>query len=205
MKKNVTLIVLTIFLTFNSLAQKKYFAEVYVVNGVEAYILNEPVRPYEIVYGKGQSINWSSYLTGGLINNSISTKVGKFIKGIVKKATKDNKQIDAVIYTSGKNVTAIKFTDEPTSETKQKATVHRLNGIPTYVMCEPYNEFRVAKSKKGGIKWKSAFTAGLINNSIEQDLMKFAKKYKKMYTKNQIDALYYTSGKSCDGIIFDNN
>ena len=69
-------------------------------------------------------------------------------------------------------------------------------------MCEPLKEFRVVKSKRGGIKWKSAFTGGLLNNSIEQDLMKFAKKYKKMYSKHQIDALYYTSGKSCDSITF---
>jgi hypothetical protein len=194
---------LTLFLiTINTFSQNKNLAEVYVVNGVEAYILNEPVRPYEIVYGKGQSINWSSYLTGGLINNSISTKIGKFVKGIVKKAAKEGKLVDAIIYTSGKNVTAIKFTDEPTKETKKIAKVHRLNGIPTYVMCEPLREFRVAKSKGGGIKWKSAFTGGLLNNSIEQDLMKFAKKYKKMYSKHQIDALYYTSGKSCDGITF---
>jgi len=202
MKKTIILLVL-LSITFNSFSQKKYFAEVYVVNGVEAYILNEPVRPYEIVYGKGQGINWSSAITGGLINNSISTKVGKFIKSVVKKAEKDGKTIDAIIYTSGKNVTAVKFTDEPTTETKKKAIVHRLNGIPTYVMCEPYKEFRVAKSKRGGIKWKSAITGGLLNNSIEQDLMKFAKKYKKMYNKQQIDALYYTSGKSCDGIIFE--
>ncbi len=203
MKRTIILIALTFLFTTYSFAQKNYFAEVYVVNGVEAYILNEPVRPYEIVYGKGQGVNWSSAITGGLINNSISTKVGKFIKSVVKKAEKDGKKIDAIIYTSGKNVTAIRFTDEPTKETKQKAKVHRLNGIPTYVMCEPYKDFRVVKSKKGGIKWKSAITGGLINNSIEQDLMKFAKKYKKMYNKKQIDALYYTSGKSCDGIVFE--
>jgi len=203
MKKTIILIVLTFLFTSYSFAQKKYFAEVYIVNGIEAYILNEPVRPYEIVYGKGQGINWSSAITGGLINSSISTKVGKFIKSVVKKAEKDGKTFDAIIYTSGKNVTAVKFTDKQTKETKLKAKVHRLNGIPTYVMCEPYKEFRVTKSKRGGIKWKSAITGGLINNSIEQDLMKFAKKYKKMYSKQQIDALYYTSGKSCDGIVFE--
>ena len=201
--KKITLILLTFLFTINSFSQIKNYAEVYVVNGLEAYILNEPVRPYEIVYGKGQGINWSSALTGGLINSGISSKVGKFIKGIVKKAKKEGKEVDAVIYTSGKNITAIKFTDEATPENKQKARVHRLNGIPTYVMCEPYKEFRVAKSKGGGIKWKSALTGGLMNNSIEQDLMKFAKKYKKMYSKKKIDALYYTSGKSCDGIVFE--
>jgi hypothetical protein len=201
-KINLLLLLFTL-LTSNVFSQQKDFAEVYVVNGIEAYILNEPVRPYEIVYGKGQSLNWGSYLTGGLVNPSISSKVGKFIKGIVKKAQEEGKEIDAIIYTSGKNVTAIKFTDEPTDKNLRKARVHRLNGIPTYVMCEPYKKFRVTKSKGGGVKWKSAFTAGLINNSIEEDLMKFAKKYKKMYSKGQVDALYYTSGKSCDGIKFD--
>jgi len=202
MKKTLIIFAL-LLLSLNIFSQQKYFAEVYVVNGVEAYILNEPVRPYEIVYGKGQSINWGSYLTAGLINKGISSKVGKFIKGIVKRATKDGKTIDAVIYTSGKNVTAIRFTDKPNPKTKLKAKVHRLNGIPTYVMCEPYKNFKIVESKRGGIKWKSALTAGLINNSIEQDLMKFAKKFKKLYNKHKIDALYYTSGKSCDAIIFE--
>ena len=202
MKKTITFIFFTFLLVSNAFSQQTNFAEVYVVNGVEAYILNEPVREYEIVYGKGQSLNWGSYFTGGLINPSISSKVGRFIKGIVKKATEDGKEFDAIIYTSGKNVVAVKFTDKETKENAKKAKVHRLNGIPTYVMCEPYKNFRVTKSKGGGIKWKSAITGGIINNSIEEDLMKFARKYKKMYSKGMIDALYYTSGKSCDGIKF---
>lgn len=201
LRKNILIL---LFLSVIKLsAQERNMAEVYIVNGVEAYILNEPVRPYEIVYGKGVSINWSSYLTGGLVNNSISTKIGKFINGVVKKAEKEGKSIDAIIYTSGKNVTAIKFTDEATKKTKQKAKIHRLNGIPIFVMCEPYKDFRVVTSQKGGIKWKSAFTGGIVNNSIEEDLMKFAKKYKKVYANKSVDALYYTSGKSCDGIVFE--
>lgn len=142
-------------------------------------------------------------MTGGLINPSISSKVARFIKGLVKKGTEEGVEFDAIIYTSGKNVVAVKFTDEETKDNKRKARVHRLNGIPTYVMCEPYKKFRVAKSKGGGIKWKSAVTGGIINNSIEEDLLKFARKYKKMYSKGAIDALYYTSGKACEGIKFE--
>ena len=127
--KKITLILFTFLFILNSFSQTKNYAEVYVVNGLEAYILNEPVRSYEIVYGKGQGINWSSALTGGLINNGISTKVGKFIKGIVKKAKKEGKEVDAVIYTSGKNITAIKFTDEATPENKQKARVFSMDTL----------------------------------------------------------------------------
>jgi ribosomal protein L25 (general stress protein Ctc) len=202
MKTKITLFLLAVLFTLNIFSQQKNLAEVYVVNGVEAYILNEPVRSYEIVYGKGGGLNFGSYLTGGLINPSVSSKVGKFIKGVVKKSEKEGKKIDAIIYTSGKNVTAIKFTDDPTPENRRKAKVHRLNGIPAYVMCDPINDFKVVATKGGGVKWKSAMTGGILNNSIEEDLSKFAKKFKKMYKKGQIDAIYYTSGKSCDGIKF---
>ena len=101
--KKLILFIIVLLITVGVFAQKKHYAEVYVVNGVEAYILNEPVRPYEIVYGKGQGLSWVSFATGGLINVSISTKVGRMVKRIVKKAEEEGKHIDAVIYTTGKN------------------------------------------------------------------------------------------------------
>ncbi len=199
------IVLLFLFFWVSGIAQNKNLAVVYKVNGVDAYILNEPLRSYEIVYNSNSGLNWTSFITGGLVNNSISTKVGKFIKNVLAKAENDGEKIDAIIYSSGKNVTAVRYTDQETPENKGKARVQRLNGIPTYVMCDPLRDFRVIKSKRGGIKWKSALTAGLINNSVEEDLMKFAKKYKRKYLKQEIDALYYTGGKSCDGIIFTSN
>ncbi len=199
MKK--TIFLLLILLSFYSQAQKN-LARVYKINGIDVYILNEPLREYETVYGKGTGLNFGSYLTGGLINKSVSGKVSKFVKGVLKKAKKEGKDIDAIIYSGGKNVIAVKYTDESTKDTDGIARVQRVNGIPMYAMCEPLKDFRTVATKGGGIKWKSAVTAGVLNNSIEEDLAKFAKKFKKYYNKRKIDALLYTGGKSCDGIKF---
>ena len=199
MKK--TIVLLLMVLSFSTYAQKN-LAKVYKINGIDVYILNEPLRSYEVVYDKGTGLNFGSYLTGGLFNKSVSGKVTKFVKGVLKKAKKENKQIDAIIYSGGKNVVAVKYTDEPTKDTDGIARVQRVNGIPMYAMCEPLKDFRTVATKGGGIKWKSAVTGGVLNNSIEEDLAKFAKKFKKYYNKGKIDALLYTGGKSCDGIKF---
>lgn len=181
---------------------QEHLARVYKLNGIEVYIMNEPLRAYEIVYDKGAGLNFTSFLTGGLINNSISTRINKFVNGVLKKAKKEGKHIDAIIYSGGKNVIAIKFTEEATPENERLARVRRIHGIPVYVMADPVDKFKIVKSKGGGIKVKSAVTGGLINNSIEEDLEKFARKFKKLYNQGKIDAIYYTSGKKCEGIKF---
>jgi len=203
MKRVVLLTLLLVTLVASKKPNPKtYYSQVYNVNGVEAYILAEPVRPYDIVLGNDKTLNFTSLLTGGLVNNSISTKVSKMISGVVKKTAAEGLKIDAVIYTSGKNITAIKFTDEPTDETLKKARVQKLSGIPVFVMSEPYDDYRVTSDKGGGVKMKSLITAGLINNSIEEDLEKFVKKMKRKYEQGQIDALLYTGGKKVQGIKF---
>ena len=199
MKK--TIVLLLMILSFSTYAQKN-LAKVYKINGIDVYILNEPLRAYEAVYDKGTGLNFGSYLTGGLFNKSVSGKVTKFVKGVLKKAQKEGKHIDAIIYSGGKSVIAVKYTDQPTKDTDGIARVQRINGIPIYAMCEPLRDFRTVDTKGGGIKWKSAVTGGVLNNSIEEDLAKFAKKFKKMYNKGKIDALLYTGGKTCDGIRF---
>lgn len=198
-----SLISSTLFLfSLVTFSQSEQFAEVFVFSDIETYILNEPVRPYEVVYGKGQGINWMSMLTGGGKNESIAQKVKKFAKAVSKKAKEDGKTVDALVYTGGKEVKAVKFTDEPTKKTKLKAKINELDGIPIYVMCEPLNKFSVVTKKGGGLKWKSVITKGLINNSIEQDLMKFTNKLKEDYNNKEIDAVQYVDKISCVGIKF---
>ncbi len=192
---------LLVGLSFSLYAQN-HLAKVYKINGIDVYILNEPLREYEVVYDKGTGLNFGSYLTGGLFNKSVSGKVTKFVKGVSKKAKNEEKQIDAIIYSGGKIVIAVKYIDQPNKETDRIAQVQRLNGIPMYAMCEPIRNFKTVETKGGGIKWKSAVTGGVINNSIEEDLAKFARKFKKLYNKEKIDALLYTGGKTCDGIKF---
>lgn len=184
----------------NCFAQLK--AKVNKVNGIEVYLLAEPVREYETLKVSGKGVQWGSAITGGLINESISTKVTKYIKKLSKKFEEENITFDAIIYSSGKQMTAIKFTDKKTDENNRIATVNKIDGIPFFVMSEPINNYEHVKTVGGGIKWKSALTAGIINNSIEQDLSKFAKKMSRKFRKKEISAIIYERGKKASAIKF---
>ena len=162
----------------------------------------EPEREYETLKVGGKGIQWGSAITGGLINESIATKVSKYIKKLAKQYKDENIQFDAVVYTKGKQMTAIKFTEEKTPENDRIAVIQKIEGIPFFVMSEPIKEYEFIKTIGGGIKWKSALTGGLINNSIEQDLMKFVKKMEKKFRKKQISAIIYESGKKANAIKF---
>jgi hypothetical protein len=99
-------------------------------------------------------------------------------------------------------MTAIKFTDEKTDENDRIAIVQKIEGVPFFVMSEPIYEYEFVETVGGGIKWKSALTGGLINNSIEQDLMKFANKMNKKFRKKKISAIIYERGKKANAIKF---
>jgi hypothetical protein len=193
---------LTVALLVTVIAMSQQKAKVHNVNGIEVYILAEPVREYEIINTAKNSIKWGSSLTGGLINESISTKVSKFVKKLLKDYTKQGVKFDAILYTSGKNMTAIKFTEAATKENKGIATIQKLNGIPFYVMSEPVQEYKYVGTIGKGIKWKSLVTAGLLNNSIEQDLVKFAKKVENKFRKGKISGVIYSNGKKAISVLF---
>ena len=202
MKNTIKIVVFTLLFTSLSFSQAKGYGEVDVIEGIEVYLLNEPVRSYEIVYNKGQGINLQSFITDGKVNESIYDKVKKFARAINRKSKSENKKVDALLYTGGKEVIAIKFTDKPTEKTKRKAKIKEYGGIPSYIMCEPYEDFTTVRTKNNGLKMKSYVTKGWINNSIEQDFKKFTNKFAVEYKEKIIDALFYMKGKSCDGIKF---
>ena len=185
MKKILTLclLALTVLTAYTPAEDDPALARVRKVNGVEAYILCEPVRAYEVVVDAGTGLKAESLLTGGLINKSISGRVEQFVRNIMKQ----NSRVDAVVYTAGKRITGIKFTDDD----KQNAGIGRVSrvmGYHTFVMNEPLANYDVINSKGGGIKWKSLVTAGVVNNSIEEDVQVMVKKLQ---------------NRAADGMVFD--
>lgn len=185
-------------------AQDKELARVQKVNGTEVYILSEPLREYDVVFGEGNKIQWGSFLTGGLTNESIAEKVAYFVKGIRKEADKENLDFDAVVYTNGKSVSAIKFTDKKTAENDMIARVQRMEGIPVFIMNQPLLDYEVEEDKGPGLKWKSMVTGGMVNNSIEEDVEKYMHRFRKEIKKEEIEAIQYSNGKDAIGITFDN-
>ncbi|MDT8415041.1 MAG: hypothetical protein RQ735_06650 [Flavobacteriaceae bacterium] len=197
MKKLILISVL--FLGLISNGQENY-AQVQKVNGIEVYILAKPLRAYEVVMDKNNSVQWSSFVTGGLINESIATKVTKFVKGTKEKAEKEGIDFDAIVYTDGKDIIAVKFTEAITPENNRMAVVQKIDGMAVYVMNEPVADYKVVTDKGPGMKWKSFLTGGIVNNSIEQDMEKYCKRLKDLFDAGEIQAVIYTSGKTASGI-----
>ncbi|PRY28549.1 hypothetical protein CLV58_12928 [Spirosoma oryzae] len=175
--------------------QGDYLARVKKVNGVEVYIMNEPLVDYEVVADVNTGLKAESLLTGGLINKSISGRVEQFIN----RVKKENANVDAVVYSSGKRIVGVKFEQKATAKNKGIARVSKIKGMPLFIMCEPLKSYRVLQSRGGGIKWKSAFTAGVINNSIEEDVEKIVNK---LYGVNGIDGFYFDGTKEGQAISF---
>jgi hypothetical protein len=168
-------------------------ARVQRLDGVEVYILSEPVRAYETVTSVTTGVKAESILTGGLINESISDKVLQFIR----RARKQGASFDAVLYSGGKSIVTIKFTEVSNSSSKGIGRVRKLDNTDVFVLSEPIKDYETIISSGtsiGSIKWKSLLTAGIVNNSIEEDLSGMIKD---MRSKGvNMDGMIYTGGKS---------
>jgi hypothetical protein len=193
--RNVFAVCLLLFTALTSFSQTdNYLARVRKVSGVEAYILCEPVRPYQVVVDAGSGIKAESLLTGGIINKSISGKVEQFVRHI----TKQNAKVDAVIYSAGKRMVGIVFTDKADSSNAGLARVSKVMGYPVFVMNEPVIGYQVVSMQAGGIKWKSLVTAGVVNNSIEEDVQAMVKKMQ----NRAADAMLFEGGKEGMTVMF---
>lgn len=181
----------------DSQSQGEYLARVKKVNGLEVYIMSEPLTDYETVVDVNTGLKAESLLTAGLINKSISGIVEQF----VKRVKKENANVDAVVYSSGRRIVGIKFTSNAIAKDKGIARVSKMKGMPVFVLCEPVNEYDVLQSKGGGIKWKSAITAGVINNSVEEDVEKIVNK---LVGVRGVEGFYFDGTKEGEAIRFKN-
>lgn len=174
--------------------QDRNLARVRKVNGVEAYVFCEPLRPYQVVVDAGTGLKAESLLTAGLINKTISGRVEQFVQNVLKQ----NPKIDGVIYSTGKHIAGIVFTDQGSTATSGIGRVTKVQGFPVFVMNEPLENYQVISSKSGGIKWKSLVTAGVVNNSIEEDVEQMVKKVQ----SRGADAILIDGGRDASAIMY---
>jgi ribosomal protein L25 (general stress protein Ctc) len=203
MKKTI-LVMLLVSITALAFSQDKNgIARVNRIDGVDVYFMSEPLNEYEVVFDVGTGLKASSMLTGGLVNEGVSEKASQFVKKAIKEAKQEKYEFDAIVYSSGKKVIAVKFKD-PKPELKLLAKVQKIEGLEVYILSEPEREYDVLNSKGGGIKMKSALTGGLVNNSIEEDVSDFVGKLVKDAKKDgeKLDGILYGAGKSASGIKF---
>jgi ribosomal protein L25 (general stress protein Ctc) len=189
--KKLILFPFVLLIAFQCFAQKnKNLARVQRLDGVEVYILAEPMREYETMTSVTTGVKAESILTGGLFNESITDKVLQYIR----RARKQGAVFDAVLYSGGKSIVTIRFTDNPSEKTKGIARVRQLEGVDVYVLAEPIKDYETIISSGSNLKWKSYLTGGLVNNSIEEDMAGFIKK---MRTNGvNMEGLIYSGGKS---------
>ena len=82
---------------------KKGLGRVMKIQGVEVYLMSEPLREYETVEDMG------SGMQSGFSSVEIDELANRFVKRAIKAGEKKNKPVDAIIYTSGSKCIAIKF------------------------------------------------------------------------------------------------
>ena len=176
-------------------------ARVEKIQGIETYVMCEPLRPYETVFEIASGAKAASLLTGGVVNEGVSNKVAQFVRRASKDAQKDHKEFDAVVISGSKTAIAIKFKGGSNSGL---AKVRKINGLPVYVMNEPVKDYETVVDASGGVKAKSYFTGGIVNNSIEEDIEQFVRRVKKEAEEvnKPIDAIVYSSGKRAIGVKF---
>jgi len=205
-KKSVSVFLFFVCLQAVGWAQSdtKSLARVSKMQGVEVYAMCEPVREYEVLFDMNTGAKAASVFTGGVVNEGISDKLGQFVKRVMKEAEKKNQQVDAIVYSNGKNVVAVKFKAVSTTENKGMAKVAKLNGYEVYVMNEPLRDYETAVDVSTGVKAKSYITGGLVNNSVEEDMGQYVKRADKeaKETNKTIDAVVYSGGKRAIGIKF---
>jgi len=206
MKKIIYMVLLFISITLVAFSQKntKGMARVSKMQGIEVYALCEPSREYEILFDVLTGAKAGSLLTGGLVNEGVSEKLSQFVSRAKKEADKRDQIIDAIIYTDGKKVIAVKFKGAATQETKGIAKVSKLEGIEVYVMNEPLRDYESTVDVTTGAKAKSYISGGLVNNTVEEDMAQYVRRAIKEAEESskKIDAVVYSGGKRAIGVSF---
>lgn len=149
-------------------------AKVKVVNGTEVYIMNSPLREYEVVQEIETSAKFKNILKDGQVAKNMSEKIIQFIS----KARKLEIPFDAVLYTSGKTIVCIKFKGEKTSKNSGFAKVEKTGNLYAFVMCSPSQPYDAIGETNEGLKLKSLVTLGMVSNSIATDVDKMVDELK---------------------------
>lgn len=204
MKKSFVFVLLLFSLINVGFSQTdKGLARVTKMQGYEVYALCEPLREYEVVFDVSTGAKASSMLTGGVVNEGISDKLSQFVNRAVKEAKEKNQTFDAIVYTGGKKVIAVKFKEAGNEKNKGIAKVNKLEGLEVYVMNEPLQDYETIIDVNTGLKAKSYLSGGLVNNSIEEDMAQYVRKTireAEEAKKEKPEAVVYTGGKRAIGV-----
>ena len=162
-------------------------AKVKTINGAEVYIMNSPLRQYEIIKEIETTAKFENILKDGKLAKNTTEKVIQF----VSLARKSELAFDAVLYTSGKTLVCIKFKEKGTPETIGMARVEKISGLHAFVLCEPSQAYDVIGETDEGLKMRSILSLGMASNSIAEDIDKMVEALK--FNKGIEACLFYQS------------
>ena len=177
-------------------------AQVDNVQGLDVFILNQPVAKYKVVVRMKTfsmaNLNVGTIATQGADRESASEKVNKYVNQILRQAEKDSIEVDAMIYSGGKSAIGIVYTED---ENQGVATVRQMYGLDIYAFCQPLTAYDYVQTKRAmsGYMGSSA-TYGVLDSSIEENVEKLAKRLKRKKKKHGTTGVLYNSGKKGGGI-----
>lgn len=88
----------------------KGIAKVNKLEGIEVYVMNEPMADYETIIDVNTGLKAKSYLSGGLVNNSIEEDMAQYVRKTIREAEEAKKEKpEAVVYTGGKRAIGVKL------------------------------------------------------------------------------------------------
>lgn len=113
MKQIITCIALLLSVTLFGQNDNKGLAKVYKRQGIEIYILSEPVREYTVTgkVTKDDLGSWLNALNGKDDNKDLYQMIDALISNANRKQKKGKLEYDAIITEDGKTGTLIKFND----------------------------------------------------------------------------------------------
>jgi len=191
-----------LFLSLTIYAQQsETLARVQKIGDKEVYILNEPLRDYEYVANVRTGVKWISLLTRGIVNEHVNDKTNQFVRRTTRKLEKSGQSYDAIIYRGGKRVEAVRFTEERNDENAGLASIQPRNGIATFILAEPVEDYTVVDDIGNGVKLIPFITYGIVNNSIERDIQSLTRRASNRELGDV--ALIYQTGRRADLITFE--
>ncbi|MEM8896255.1 MAG: hypothetical protein AAGC88_16875 [Bacteroidota bacterium] len=178
MQKTMKLVVLlALGVAATAMAQENpTLAKVQSIDGKQVYVLNQPLRQYEVVGEVKTGVKFLSLLTRGIISEDIAAKSAQFTRKAIRKYDKKAVDFDAVLYTGGRSAHVVRFTNPDDQNQNGIAVVSEVNGLTPFVLAEPMFDYVTERNVSNLISLRSFFTYGFWNNSIEQDTKGFAKK-----------------------------
>jgi hypothetical protein len=113
MKQLITCIALMLSITVFSQNDNKGLAKVYKRQGIEIYILSEPVREYTVTgkVTKDDLNSWLNAFNGKEDKKDLYEMIDALISNANRKQKKGKLEFDAIITEDGRTGTLIKFND----------------------------------------------------------------------------------------------